>query len=294
MVSSKKITNSQVSVIVPCYNQASYLVETLQSVLNQSYSNWECIIVNDGSTDNTEDVALSWCKKDSRFSYFYKENGGLSSARNAGISVSNGEYIQFLDSDDLIVPEKIEFQMLDLQDCQISVSDYFSFQDGNIEMLAPNRYLSPFLSEVEYKKEIISDWEYRKSIPCHSVLFQKELLDKYTIRFDESLPNHEDWVFWVMLFYFSDTIRNNKQVLSLYRIRNQSMSVDYKLMRLGFLKAAQKLEVFFKNQNELAFKKLVRIKRNEIYFRGRQSNIKIIKSKIYLLYSYFRNYVRKN
>lgn len=66
-----------VSVIVPCYNQAKYLSEALQSVLDKTYENWECIIVNDGSPDNTEEVAKQWVEKDSRFKYFYKENGGL-------------------------------------------------------------------------------------------------------------------------------------------------------------------------------------------------------------------------
>ncbi len=88
-----------ISVIVPCYNQAQYLDECLQSVLDQTYQDWECIIVNDGSPDNTEEVAKKWLAKDSRFKYFYKENGGLSSARNAGIKDSIGQFIFFLDFD---------------------------------------------------------------------------------------------------------------------------------------------------------------------------------------------------
>lgn len=286
--------NNKISVIIPSYNQALFLEETLQSVLKQTHENWECIIVNDGSTDNTEEIALIWCEKDTRFRYLYKKNGGLSSARNAGIAVANGEYVQFLDSDDLIEAEKFELQILDLQENQISISDYFSFQDGNREIIAENRYLSPFLSENDFKNEIISDWEYRKSIPCHCVLFKRELLDKHTIRFDESLPNHEDWVFWVMLFYFSDSIKNNKQVLALYRIRAHSMSVDYKLMKIGFLKAAQKLEQFFYSQKNIALKKLAQKKHKEIYNKGRRSTANRLKSKIYLFKSYCMNYVRKN
>ena len=94
-----------ISVIVPCYNQAQYLDECLQSVLDQTYQNWECIIVNDGSPDNTEEIALQWTAKDPRFTYLKKENGGLSSARNAGIEVAQGEWIQFLDCDDKIDKE---------------------------------------------------------------------------------------------------------------------------------------------------------------------------------------------
>ena len=71
-----------VSVVIPCYNQAEYLPETLDSLIAQNYKNWEGIIVNDGSPDNTEEIALAYLEKDQRFKYFSKENGGLSSARN--------------------------------------------------------------------------------------------------------------------------------------------------------------------------------------------------------------------
>jgi len=91
-----------VSIIVPCYKQAHFLDETLQSVRDQTYSNWECIIVNDGSPDNTEEVAKRWTDKNEKFKYLFKENGGLCSARNAGIQLSKGEYILPLDSDDIL------------------------------------------------------------------------------------------------------------------------------------------------------------------------------------------------
>lgn len=92
--------NPEVSIIVPCYNQAQYLDESLQSIFDQTYSHWECIIVNDGSPDNTAEVARKWIAKDSRFIYVYKENGGVSSARNLGIKNGKGEFILTLDADD--------------------------------------------------------------------------------------------------------------------------------------------------------------------------------------------------
>lgn len=100
--------NALVSIIVPCYNQAQYLAETLDSVLAQTYPYWECIIVNDGSPDNTEEVANEYCAKDSRFHYYYKENSGVADTRNYGISKSNGCYILPLDSDDIIEETYIE------------------------------------------------------------------------------------------------------------------------------------------------------------------------------------------
>ncbi|NNC45269.1 MAG: glycosyltransferase family 2 protein, partial [Winogradskyella sp.] len=167
-----------ISIIVPCYNQAKYLDEALHSVFIQSYKNWECIIVNDGSFDDTESVAAQWTKKDKRYVYLYQENSGLSSARNAGLRKACGDYIQFLDSDDVIEASKFEKQIEDLITHDISISDYFSFVDGTKDK-APFRYLSPKFSQTGYKKEIIWDWEYRKSFPPQCPLFKKRLIDQY-------------------------------------------------------------------------------------------------------------------
>lgn len=97
-----------VSVIIPCYNQAKYLPETLDSLIAQDYKDWEGIIVNDGSPDNTEEIALDYIEKDGRLRYIKKENGGLSSARNYGIKQALGEFILPLDSDDIIKPDYIK------------------------------------------------------------------------------------------------------------------------------------------------------------------------------------------
>ena len=123
--------NPLISVIVPCYNQAQYLEECLQSVLDQTYQNWECIIVNDGSSDDTEEIANKWSKNDERIKYIYKENEGLSSARNLGVKISLGEFIYFIDSDDSLngngvfdlfisnLTENIDFICADLQEIYI-------------------------------------------------------------------------------------------------------------------------------------------------------------------------------
>ena len=274
----------KVSVIITCFNQAQFLEPALQSVSNQTYNNWECIIIDDGSSDNTKIVAEKWCELDKRFQYFYKENGGLSSARNFGLSKANGAFVQFLDADDLLKPEKFEIQIADLQNCDISISDYFSFVESDINKEAPHRYLSPFLSEEQFKKEIILDWEYRKSIPCHAILFKKEFIDETNLTFDESLPNHEDWVFWTKLFYYSKCIKNNQNVLAFYRIHGTSMSVDFKAMKRGFLKAALVLNAFFKLENNKELEEVTKIKYNEIRNKGSVSILKKIKNKLAYIY----------
>ena len=102
--------NSKISIVIPTYNRVDFLPKAIQSVLNQTYRNWEMIIVDDGSTDNTEEIVKGY--KESRIQYIvHKYNLGLSAARNTGIKKSRGEYIAFLDSDDEWFPEKISCQM---------------------------------------------------------------------------------------------------------------------------------------------------------------------------------------
>ncbi len=100
-----------ITIIIPCYNQEKYLNETYESLKGMSYKNWECIIIDDGSTDNSLEVIKSLAILDERVKYISKENGGTASARNMGISEARGEYIQFLDADDYLDPEKIEKQL---------------------------------------------------------------------------------------------------------------------------------------------------------------------------------------
>lgn len=98
-----------ISVVVPIYNVEKYLNECIESIVNQTYNNLEIILVNDGSTDNCAKICDDWINKDERIRVIHKENGGLSSARNAGIDVAKGEYINFIDSDDFISNDFIEF-----------------------------------------------------------------------------------------------------------------------------------------------------------------------------------------
>lgn len=92
----------QISIIVPVYNTSSFLERCLDSLIAQDFKNFEVILINDGSTDNSEDICLKYSNNDNRFKYYSKDNGGVSSARNFGISKTNGKYILFLDSDDFI------------------------------------------------------------------------------------------------------------------------------------------------------------------------------------------------
>lgn len=190
--------NKLVSIIVPCYNQVQYLPEALQSVLDQTYSDWECIIVNDGSPDDTDIVAKEWLIKDPRFKYIYKENGGLSSARNAGIESSKGDYIQFLDADDLIESYKIKYQiqfMLNNPIIDISISGYRYFESNSsiLKILGRNGF-KPEVILTRYDIDIKEVLSCGNPMVISAPIYKKEVFNLVGF-FDISLAALEDWDF---------------------------------------------------------------------------------------------------
>lgn len=147
-----------VSIITPCYNQAQYLPEALDSVLRQTYPYWECVIVNDGSKDNTEEVALAYCKKDSRFHYYYKENSGVCDTRNFAVAKSKGKYLLPLDADDKIGERYLEkavdwFEKDEAVDAVYGKGVFFGELEGEI-ILKPFDYETLMLENVFYNSVI--------------------------------------------------------------------------------------------------------------------------------------------
>lgn len=101
-------SDSLVSIIIPMYNTELYLAETLESIKAQSHQNWECLLIDDGSTDSTPKISEEFASADSRFSYHQQENAGPSAARNNGLRMAKGVFIQFFDSDDVMAPTRLE------------------------------------------------------------------------------------------------------------------------------------------------------------------------------------------
>lgn len=229
----------KISVIVPCYNQAQFLPETLDSVLAQTHENWECIIVNDGSTDNTEEVALKYCKQDERFVYLSKKNGGLSSARNAGLNVAQGEYIQLLDSDDILLPRKFEVQLEDLENnsSDFSVCNYLLFSnDLNNTFEQCNKLNGKYeLTKVG----LLYNWNETFVFPPICYLVRRQFLFQNEIRFDEGLKASEDWAFVVSckLNHARFSIPQEDMVLALYRRHENNMTTKHDFMSEYLIKA---------------------------------------------------------
>lgn len=229
---------SLVSIIIPCYNQAKYLEETLYSILNQTYSNWECLIINDGSTDETEKIAQQFLKKDQRFKYFHKENGGLSSARNFGLDKSTGNFIQFLDSDDFIANTKLElsineFKKTENLDKKLVISNFRMFENKITNWSQPYCILKPEFFNFE---SVLYQWDEDFSIPIHCGFFDVALFQN--LRFNETLKAKEDWVMWVQLFQTKVKAVFIDQPLALYRKNPKSMTATQS-MAVDYLKAFQ-------------------------------------------------------
>ncbi|WP_051929324.1 glycosyltransferase family A protein [Flavobacterium sp. 83] len=207
-----------VSIIVPCYKQAHFLKESLQSVLDQTYSHWECIIVNDGSPDDTESITQKWCALDSRFKYLKKENGGLSSARNAGIAVSRGAYILPLDADDVLHPDYLEklVPILCNDESLGIVSCYTKF--FSIDITKTSFDLTPqgtHWGYLLYVNQLIATSLYRKE--CWNRVGG----------YDESMnKGFEDWDFWLNISKRDWNYKIIPEFLFYYRKSKQSMLTE--------------------------------------------------------------------
>ena len=205
-----------ISIIVPCYNQAPYLDECLQSVLDQTYQNWECLIIDDGSLDDTEKIAKYWIEKDRRFLYHKKQNGGVSSARNLGIKDSQGAWILPLDGDDkigkdyLLSAVKKAEEGFDLVYC---FADYFGVMNREFD-----------LPDYSFKELL------KNNVIFCSALFNKEKLNG--LKYDENLIHGlEDWEFWISYLSQDDMkVFRLPETYFFYRIkevsRNQLINND--------------------------------------------------------------------
>jgi len=183
----------QVSVVIPTYNRADLIPQTLLSVAEQTLTDWECIIVDDGSTDNTRAVVEGLSARDARFRYVWQENSSASAARNHGIRLARGEFIAFLDSDDLFPPDKLQWQVQVLAanpDAVLVYGNTFIFHGGDPQN--GGLYLERIVKKPTSFKELIT------CSSIYSPLVRADILRK-TAGFDTSLLSAEDWDMWLTL-----------------------------------------------------------------------------------------------
>lgn len=229
---------STVSVIIPYYNQGKYLHTAVQSCLSAYSGDLEIIVVDDGSTEaHANHYCMQAKKLDPRVRVLKKPNGGLSSARNAGIQLAKGDYIQFLDCDDTILPGKLDSQVRQLSsshDKLVSVCGYYIsnewLRDLHDESLTISRFpltLGSFLFR----------WERGFSIPIHSGLFRRSTFER--ISFNEDLHGKEDWVFWsTVAGTFRGAITYCPIIGAVYRLHGNGMTRSLDKMGEAWCKAS--------------------------------------------------------
>jgi glycosyltransferase involved in cell wall biosynthesis len=191
-----------VSVVVPAYNYGELLPQALESVLSQTYVNWECVIVDDGSTDDTRETAEQWCQRDRRFRYLFQENRGPSAARNLGIRNSSGDFLQFLDADDRLMPEKLELHVRYLDnhpesDIVYGPAAFFRSETPDSLMVSlEGRLTRPLMARVHGAAEAFEKLQHHNIMPLPAALTRRLVIDRAGL-FDEKPRAMEDHGFWL-------------------------------------------------------------------------------------------------
>ncbi len=273
------LQNPLVSVIIPCFNQAIFLEEALESIRTQRYFNWECIIVNDGSTDNTENISQRWCANDNRYKYFYQENNGLSSARNLGIERAKGDYYQFLDADDYLDKEKLKLSikllsLLKESKPQIVISNFKMLEYESGKIMPPFCELNKNLFNYE---KLLYEWEESFSIPIHCGLFDAIFFKNF--RFPINLKAKEDWIMWITLFKEEHSVLFINEPLVIYRRYNESMTMSKDMMN-DHLAALDYLKCIIPSSDyeKLLIHFIRRYYQRSIFFKSKYLEVKKIKA----------------
>lgn len=234
------------SFVIPVYNVEPYLKACLDSVLNQTFSDWEAVCVNDGSTDGSAAIFLGYALKDNRFRIVTQPNGGLSSARNTGMDAAKGEYILFLDSDDWLEPNALEklLEHLDDED-MLCFSGRRFFEETNSFNPADVLLEKTFGSGVDYYNEnalLQRDFAF---VCVVLRAYKRSFLQENGLRFKEGIF-HEDNLFTPLACYYAKSVRVINACLYNYRVRANSITTTNDLKRLGdLMDTANELAAFF-------------------------------------------------
>ena len=205
-----------VSIIIPCYNQGKFLSEALDSVLNQSYLQWECIIMDDGSCDNSKDIALEYVNRDNRFVYHYQENQGLATTRNNAILYSHGIFILPLDADDKIHRDYVRDAVEILN------------REHNVKIV----YCDAELFGAKKGKWILPSYDILTMLRANCIfctaLFRRCDYDN-TVGYNPNMKfGWEDWDFWLSLLELGGDVYKINETYFYYRVKNNSMIVELK------------------------------------------------------------------
>jgi glycosyltransferase involved in cell wall biosynthesis len=214
--------NSLVSIVIPTFNRGHIIRETLDSVQTQTYPNWECIIIDDGSIDESKEVINSYIKEDSRFKYYKRPNNRLkggNAARNYGFEMSKGHYIQWFDSDDIMFPDFLKKRIeifSDYPDTDVVFCAFTYFDKNGVQDRITNK---------SFKGNIIDDLiEKNISFSPLSYILKKEILDD--LKFDETLQRAQDLDFFFRIFTTLKNIQIRHTSEVLFKVRKHQNAIS--------------------------------------------------------------------
>jgi glycosyltransferase involved in cell wall biosynthesis len=218
-----------VSVIIPTYNRALIIKDAIQSVINQTYTDYEIIVVDDGSTDNTSNVINDIRNHSGKVRYIHQENKGRSAARNSGIRAARGNYVAFLDSDDIFLPEKLSVQVMTLE-------NNLDFGMAYSPALIMDKY-GNMSEDINQRKEKLAGWIYpellfikKNIITIPSVIVRKQILNEIG-GFDETMHICEDLDLWRRIARYHQVFQMKEPVAIIRHTINESLDL------LGYLDA---------------------------------------------------------
>lgn len=233
--------NTLVSIITPLYNGERFVSKTIESVLAQTYTDWEMIIINDGSKDRSEAIAQEYAAKDSRIKVFSQPNGGSAAARNNGIRRARGRYIALLDADDLWEPFFLESQLalMAQHNATLVYGSHKRIDETGAECLAPF-IVPPHITYTDLLKTC--------SISCLTGLYDTAKYGKVYLH-EEFRSLRDDHIYWLEIIKKCGEAWGNQNIIASYRIFTQSVShnkrkvikpqfmVYYKVEKLGLIRS---------------------------------------------------------
>lgn len=253
-----------ISIIVPIYNAEQYLVECIDSLIKQSLKNIEIILINDGSIDSSSEICKMYAAKDSRIRYYETPNGGVSNARNVGISYAIADWITFVDSDDWVSPDycqklasyiddKVDFiigRTLSVEDGKI-MDDSFQGQDVTYFMTDEEKYI--------LYEAVINDNPKVRRYPhlatCSAKLFRKRVIDNNHILYSKELKYYEDALFNMEAIVCSKSVCVVSDILYFYRTHNNSSTQTFSNNTILFYEKAFNELLSFSKKNNLMLEK---------------------------------------
>ena len=251
-----------VSIIMPTYNAEKYIQESINSVINQTYTNWELIIINDGSTDKTLEIIKENQLIDSRIKLINQINKKQAAARNAGFKIAKGDWIAIIDSDDLWMPDKLEIQLYNSgRSDVIYTGGIINYQLTGLK--STYKTIFGLYEGLDMYKELYNF----NPIPNLSVLFKRDLIKKVGYQNENiELWGCEDWDYWIRMAKCGATFLGFNRSLFFYRIHNEGTSFNKCRMVLAeFCALFQNTDFKYLNRN-FVYKRLSSLIENNIFY----------------------------